>query len=190
MSYPTLTNLINAIRIANEATSLSQAIINSGPEWFWRLDETSGTIALDEMGNKNLTYESDASTADCSIAASGDKFDGYSKDINADSALQIFEAGGAPAPTYCQQQDPTDYVARWELENIVTDQTDPSDYVMYFPFNSDPDDVVQSRVFTIVDSPTYISGKTNNAISFTTSDYTYSQNATTRGYFSEQVFSY
>jgi len=37
--------------------------VASLPEWYWKLDEITGTVALDSMGNHNLTYSIDAGTA-------------------------------------------------------------------------------------------------------------------------------
>jgi len=146
--------LEKAIRVRKTAYSIAGAIIDAAPTWYWRLDETTGTDAVDEMGNEDLTYESDASTAGYSIGASGDNIDGNAKDINADSARQIYEEGVLGEAF----NSPTDYVAYWTLNEASGNFLDSS---------------ANSHTATPIASPTYgETGQVGDAVLFNgTSQY-------------------
>ena len=37
-------------------TSFEESVVAAAPEWFWQLNETSGTTAVDTMANTDLQY--------------------------------------------------------------------------------------------------------------------------------------
>ena len=51
---------------------LTESILEDIPTWYWKLDETTGLVAVDTMGNNNLSYSRDVSTSGDSVASSRD----------------------------------------------------------------------------------------------------------------------
>lgn len=69
--------------------SFETAVVAAGPEWFWKMDENTGTVAVDTMGNGNLEYEADSSTY--SVVSSAADGLGYAKDFSGGITLQMYD---------------------------------------------------------------------------------------------------
>lgn len=82
--------LTKAIRIISG--NFRDAVANSNPDWWWRLDETTDTVAADEVGSDDLTYDSPADTAGYDVASSSPTVDGRAKDIDADADRSIYDS--------------------------------------------------------------------------------------------------
>lgn len=72
-------------------TDLTDSIIDAAPEWYWKLDELTGTVAVDVMNNGNLEYETFANAVGYAIQPSSSDGVGSAKDISGDSTLQIYD---------------------------------------------------------------------------------------------------
>jgi len=64
------------------STSFEESVINNSPNWYWKLNETTGLIAVDSMGNDDLVYSIDANTTNFSEASSTSDGVGSSKDFD------------------------------------------------------------------------------------------------------------
>jgi len=56
--------------IIEDITDFEGSVIDSAPQWYWKLDETSGTPAVDTMGNNDIEYYVDSSTMDIASSLS------------------------------------------------------------------------------------------------------------------------
>ena len=77
--------------IVTGATSLTTAVELAEPQWYWKLNEETGTVATDTMLNGNLEYESAASTAGYNILPSSVDEVGSAKNIRGDTTFQIYD---------------------------------------------------------------------------------------------------
>jgi len=111
------------VPIVESHVNFSASIEDPDPEWYWRLDETSGIIAVDEKSNGDLEYESNANTAGYSVSSLSTFVDGQAKDIDGDSARQIFD--NSPV-TDNGTAIPIDFLVAWTFNDEVAGGDDPT----------------------------------------------------------------
>ena len=63
-------------------------VVATGPNWYWKLDETSGTVAVDTMGNDNLIYVDAANTTVPSLL-----FDGTGGAFDSTGGQDVYASG-------------------------------------------------------------------------------------------------
>ena len=98
--------------IVTGAASLTTAIELAEPQWYWKLNEETGTVATDTMLNGNLEYESAASTASYNILPSSADAVGSAKNIRGDTTFQIYD----PIPPIPIVPNPTDMLHHWTFD--------------------------------------------------------------------------
>lgn len=81
-------------------TSFEESVIAAAPQWYWKLDETTGLVATDTMGNNDITYNVNANTATYTVASSTADGEGYAKD--AGNTTKYIEANDSSTTGHLQ----------------------------------------------------------------------------------------